>query len=539
VRFSLRPSLQCLVVSIAAALSIGSSQTAFAQTKKYSCPNFFADIHQSLDCIEAVFSETPAHLTFSGVPPGNGMALGGVLEDQIHYVSPFAPKADPNLRAGSLRLTPDYEQGYKSLVHRYVTVAGSTNGSWFASGGVDWLPPLHYVPGSRFVGPVRPNGSRAKETCHRLGPLCTQSVFGLSFAGAHRSVQTVAFYGLGSTSPSTKYVYQLNETYGGASARMPIFNWLTLNGQIEYRQPDLPGLTSANAVNLNFSETTAPGLASQPPFMHYGTGVTTLARVLSEPVSPDADAAKETPPLMKRRFVYSFLNEADYHWYSDRDTGHYSFQQFVFSGDETIQFGGVIEEYVPATKVKTFPFFKRNFYQFIGHSCGVVDQREKSAPEIDPTTGKKSPAQTERVANDLRVTDPCDFGKLEIKTYLALSHAGSGDVIPFYMQPTVGGSDIDSRLSLRGFADYRFRAPDATFIQTEYSVPISGPIGGLAFYDAGNVGQTLSGLSFAHLRQDAGVGGAVRFGGSVVAQVYLAMGAGHGVHLGYNLAKVF
>jgi hypothetical protein len=53
------------------------------------------------------------------------------------------------------------------------------------------------------------------------------------------------------------------------------------------------------------------------------------------------------------------------------------------------------------------------------------------------------------------------------------------------------------------------------------------------------VGQTLSGLSFAHLRQDAGVGGAVRFGGSVVAQVYLAMGAGHGVHLGYNLAKVF
>ncbi len=239
-RFSLRPSLQCLVVSIAAALSIGSSQTAFAQTKKYSCPNFFADIHQSLDCIEAVFSETPAHLTFSGVPPGNGMALGGVLEDQIHYVSPFAPKADPNLRAGSLRLTPDYEQGYKSLVHRYVTVAGSTNGSWFASGGVDWLPPLHYVPGSRFVGPVRPNGSRAKETCHRLGPLCTQSVFGLSFAGTHRSVQTVAFYGLGSTSPSTKYVYQLNETYGGASARMPIFNWLTLNGQIEYRCPICP-----------------------------------------------------------------------------------------------------------------------------------------------------------------------------------------------------------------------------------------------------------------------------------------------------------
>src|SRR5690349_12902631 len=77
-----------------------------AQTMKYSCPNFFADIHQSLDCIEALFSETPAHLTFSGVPPGNGMALGGVLEDKIHYVSPFVPRPDPDLRAASFQLDP-------------------------------------------------------------------------------------------------------------------------------------------------------------------------------------------------------------------------------------------------------------------------------------------------------------------------------------------------------------------------------------------------------------------------------------------------
>jgi hypothetical protein len=528
-----------LVGAAAVTLSIGSSQNALGQTAKYSCPYFLSDVHQSLDCIEALFSETPAHLTFSGVPPGNGMALGGVLEDQIHYVSPFAPDPDPNLRASTFRLKPSYEPGYKSLVHRYVTVSGSTNGSWFASGGLDWLPPLHYVPESRSVGPARPNGSHATESCHRLGPLCTQSVFGLSFAGTHRSVQTVAFYGLGSASPSTKYTYHLNETYGGASARMPIFDWLTLTGQIEYRQPDLPILTNANAVNTNFGEAGAPGITAQPSFMHYKTGVKTVARVLSEAVSLDADPTKETPPLMKRRFVYDFLNEAEYHWYSDLDTGHYSFQQFVFSGDEAIQFAGVIEEYVPGTKVETFPFVKRTFYHFIGHSCGVVAQREKTSAGIDPTTGKKGSSQTKRVTNDLRVTDPCDFGKLEIKTHLALSHSSNGDAVPFYMQPIVGGSDIDSLLSLRGFPDYRFRARNATFLQVEYSFPVSRPFGGHVFYDAGNVGQTLSELSFAHLRQDAGIGGTVSFGGSVVAQVYLAMGAGHGVHLGYNLTKTF
>jgi hypothetical protein len=524
---------------IVSTLCILSSHLAYAQTAKYSCPYFFKDIHQSMDCIEAVFSETPAHLTFSSVPPGNGMALGGVLEDQIHYVSPFVPKPDPELRSGSFQLTPEFEPGYKSLVHRYVMIAGSTNGSWVASGGIDWLPPLHYIDARRFIGPTRPNGSRATESCHRLGPLCTQSVFGLSFSGTHRSVQTVSFYGIGPASPSLKYTYHLNETYGGVSASMPVFDWLTVAGQIEDRQPDLPALTTPTAVNNNFTEAIAPGISSQPNFMRYKTAIRTLARAVSEPASPDADPNKDTPPLMKHRFVYTFQNDAEYQWYSDLNTGHYSFQEFAFSGDEAIQFGSVIEEYVPASKRMAFPFVKRAFYGFIAHSCGVVDERKKAPPRVDPVTGKKLPAHTTKVPNDLRVTYPCDFGKLELKTHLTLSHAANGDVVPFYMQPTVGGSDIDSLVSLRGFADYRFRAQNATFLQVEYGVPVYGPIGGLLFYDAGNVGQTVSGLSFAHLRQDAGAGGTLRFGGTVVAQAYLALGAGHGVHFGYNLTKVF
>jgi hypothetical protein len=536
-RFYFRPILIRSIVVTIAALCLFSPNIASAQTMKYSCPNFFVDIHQSFDCIEAIFSETPAHLTFSGVPPGNGMALGGVLEDQIHYVSPFVPKPDPDLRAASFQLEPDFEPGYKSLAHPYLTVAGSTNGSWFASGGLDWLPPLHYVAGRRFVGPVRQNGSRATESCHRLGPLCTQSVFGLSFVGTHRSVQTVSFYGLGPGSPNIKYTYHFNETYGGVNVSIPIFDWLTLSSQIENRQAELPA--GNNALNTNFSEAIAPGIASQPDFMHYKTAVRTLARVLSEPVSPDADPTKETPPLMKRRLVYNFLNEVRYHWYSDLSTRRYSFQQFVFSGDESIQLGSIIEEYVPGAKRETFPFFKRAFYDFIAHSCGVVDRHEKSPYGVDSVTGKKVPQEIARVSNDLRVTYPCDFGKLDIKTHLVLSHASNESVIPFYMQPTIGGSDIDSLTSLRGFADYRFRAPDAAFLQVQYGVPIWGPFGGLVFYDAGNVGQTLSGLSFAHLRQDAGAGGTLRFGGSVVAQAYLAMGAGHGVQLGYNLVKFF
>src|SRR5579884_3530066 len=76
-------------------------QIAQAQTMKYSCPNFFKDWHQTLDCGEAVFSEPPLHLTISSVPPSNGFAIGAVLEQQIHDVSPFAASPLPALRTGS------------------------------------------------------------------------------------------------------------------------------------------------------------------------------------------------------------------------------------------------------------------------------------------------------------------------------------------------------------------------------------------------------------------------------------------------------
>lgn len=501
------------------------SVTTAAQTRKYSCPKFFKDYHHSIDCIEAFFSETPDHLTFSGVPPGNGMALGALLETKLHYVSPFALPYNPELRSSSFQSKPEFEEGYKSLVHPYVTIAGSTNLSWFASGGVDWLPPIHYRPGTKQVGPPRPNGSRATESCHRLRHLCTQSVFGLRFYGSHRNVETISFYGLGSNSSTGNFAYQFNETYGGVSARMPIFDWLILSGGVENRQPDLPA--SDTTLRSNFTETTAPGIASQPNFMHYRTSIITSKRVASGPRSPDPDQKKDTPPLMKRRFVYTFTNDADYHWYSDRTTGRYSFQQFAFTGEESIQFGSVIQEYVPGKKRDTFPFLKRLFYDFISYSCGVSKWTQRE--------GDKSV----RVTNDLRVTDPCNFGRLDFRAHLALSHAPGQNAIPFYMQPTIGGSDIDSVVSLRGYDNYRFRAPDAAFLQVEYSIPVWGPLGGLIFYDAGNVGQTISNLSFAHLRQDAGSGMSLSFGGSVVAQVYLAMGAGHGAHFGYSFTKFF
>ena len=43
----------------------------------------------------------------------------------------------------------------------------------------------------------------------------------------------------------------------------------------------------------------------------------------------------------------------------------------------------------------------------------------------------------------------------------------------------------------------------------------------------------------SRLHQDAGPGLLVRLQGNVVMQVYAAVGAGHGVKVGYNFEKLF
>jgi hypothetical protein len=51
------------------------------------------------------------------------------------------------------------------------------------------------------------------------------------------------------------------------------------------------------------------------------------------------------------------------------------------------------------------------------------------------------------------------------------SVANAGKTIPFFLQPTVGGSDIDNNLSLPSYANYRFRAPDVEYADATFLVP--------------------------------------------------------------------
>jgi len=126
---------------------------------------------------------------------------------------------------------------------------------------------------------------------------------------------------------------------------------------------------------------------------------------------------------------------------------------------------------------------------------------------------------------------------LNIRVRLAMSDPSSTNAIPFYLQETIGGSDIDNQATLRSFRDFRFRGPNSFLVQTEYDRRIIGPVGILAFYDAGKVTNARSDLNFSNLHQGFGGGLSFFLAGKVVFRAYVGLGGGEGAHPYFGIAN--
>lgn len=519
---NLLPRPHKLLRMLAAGLALCSASLLSAQTRA-SCKGFSEslaknNLHLKLDCIEALFSEDPLHLTFSGMPPGNGMAFGLVLEQNNHYVSPFSLPAGPGSVPGLTNpKPPDFTTGKLPSVANgslwsadaRLAATFSTNGSWATIGTLTVMP-KGYKDGHRT------DHAGVQISCNKLGPLCTKQIFGLHVEASHRSLQTISFYGIGADSPLAKYVFHEDDTFASIRAALPLADWFTFESGAEYRLTDLPRTTAPNSVSAHFTSATAPGLTSQPGFGHYHFALRTSPVAILSPRTDDQDE-NHTGPLMKPYAQFTFNNSVEYHWYSAPGNSASSFQQLVEDSDENVQLGTRVRHYVQVGDAKTGAEHFRD--SMLAKMCG------------DKNIDWSKPANYV-----LKVRQPCGFGDLDVVSHIAASRTGAGSTVPFYLQPTVGGSDIDSRLGLRAWPNYRFRAPDALFVQTNYILPLYNI---LVFYDAGTVGPTFSSLSFAGLRQDGGFGIALSLGGHIAAQGYLAFGAGGGPTFGYNFSKLF
>jgi hypothetical protein len=119
---------------------------------------------------------------------------------------------------------------------------------------------------------------------------------------------------------------------------------------------------------------------------------------------------------------------------------------------------------------------------------------------------------------------------------VAIRFAGlspGGNSVPFYLQPTIGGQDINGDAALRSYRDYRFRDLNALAMRAEYEHALfKSPIGFWAFVDAGQVATRSSDFGSKKVHQSSGIGVTVRAGNAPVFKIYYAWGESEGSRIG-------
>ncbi len=395
-----------------------------------SCSSLFTDLKQIGSCAEFLFSSGyPVHASIpQSVVPGGGTPLGVIYTQHVNITnwtdSTFVLQGGSSVRGfwfGDAVLTFDHKK---------------------------WIRPLS--PGDRF---------QAKAYAHARG------------------LPLLPFYGIGpNTTRSGLVDFRQRDISVGTSVLNPMSSWLDIGGGVEYFRPRINGVPGASVRSIEqfYSEATAPGVASQPNFVHY--------RVFALP---------------KHSWSRTNLSsEIAFDGYQDMDSGHYTSRIFRT---------GVLQRFYP--EIQTEP------------TAGGTGKRRQ--PRYDSV--------------------------LSIAGRFSAASASNGNVVPLYLQDTIGGSDIHNVASLRGFQDYRFRAPDSFSLQAQYErrlLPapprgsprastlrsIAGALGVMAFFDAGEVANQASNFDFGHVRHTFGFGINFWSGGKVWFRAYVGLGSGEGHH---------
>ena len=106
---------------------------------------------------------------------------------------------------------------------------------------------------------------------------------------------------------------------------------------------------------------------------------------------------------------------------------------------------------------------------------------------------------------------------LALRALATFTARGQGQEVPFFMQPTVGGSG-----GLRGFHQYRFRDRNALVLNAEARVPLNGFLDGVAFADVGKVFRQPGALGLRGMAPSAGLGARLKLG----TRVFVGLDAG-------------
>jgi hypothetical protein len=355
---------------------------------------------------------------------------------------------------------------------------GSINGSWRAGFYMKFVHTPASVIGVGFgtPPPVKEN----------LSELPEHTVFGL-YAQAI-SLNKLTFFGLGPNSEeANRSFFGMTQTIVGGNVVKPVYERLnaSLLGEINGRfvsVRDSNGQPSPSIGKL-YAEVNTPGLTKQPGTLQFGEGI---------------------------RIRPIFVNDIIRLNYSA------TYQQFFAPGGDNFTF-------------QRLTIDLGHQFALYGKTTRILEPRSPNGPDdcaLDPVTHPTCPKPFVRNYE----------GSVGFRFFTALSMTPGGNEVPFYFQPTLGGSDINGNSSLGSYQDYRFRASDVMFLRESFEHSIWNlPIGFTLMADEGKVALTRGELSSGPWIHSFSTGLTLRAGGFPQVYLLFSWGGKEGTHTSANV----
>jgi hypothetical protein len=363
---------------------------------------------------------------------------------------------------------------------------GAFSGAWRAGG---YMKMVHTPPEP--IHAVVPNtaGSEGKPAKPKTSSLAVHRYTVFNLYAQTISLNKLNYFGLGNDSTLARAsVFGMTETMVGVNAIKPVYEWpsirklnLALLGEVNGRFVNIRGEPgqSAPSIETLYTNATAPGLSNQPGFVQLGEGL----RI--KPVIAD----------------YVQLNYAG------------TFQEF----------------FAPSSSQNSFLRWTVDLNHTIylyGYTQSAPKNTDGNGPDSCAPNGEKCP----EVSHSRNLN-----GFIDVRLLLSESINSATSAVPFYFQQTLGGSDINSAMSLGSYRDYRFRAPNLLLLQESFEHSIWGPFGLKFMADEGRVALTRGDLGFSHLRHSFAGGLTLRAGGFPMISIMFAWGGPEGHHNIFNM----
>jgi hypothetical protein len=339
---------------------------------------------------------------------------------------------------------------------------------------------------------------------YRVAPL-------FNFYSQSISLTRVDYFGLGPNSLLANHTtYGFSENVSGISAAIPLQVGaggpkIAIVAEVNGRFPSVRAGSDASLPSIGtlFSEATAPGLTHPVRYLQPSEGL------------------RIYPAFFKDRIRLNYLVQ---------------FQQFAANGDGTYSFrrwnGDFSHEiplysWLPKSLSKNYLPNRATQFSYDGPDDCTGSNASNNVSLTRAATTKPNPAVPCPIVSTTQKLE----GSITLRAFLSESFANRGSVVPFYLSPTLGGSNINGTPMLASYPDYRFRGPDLLLFQGQIEHSLGKlPLGIFFGAEEGKIGMRRDDVSLDHLRHTFSTGITVHAGGLPLIYFSYAWGGGEGTH---------